>query len=375
MLTVGQAFNKNSFAYPDELARNQEQVILGLEIELEQVHHQALMEGLKFKQFWNFHQDGSIAPGGLEYTFEAPQPDFIVPSLVHDFTQTAKRNAKAGPTAGIHVHVQATTFSYERLTRLLLLYALVEPELYWWAGIERSQTRFCRPWWLLGTQEKEFWKALGSGKDVHLPVSPELRYSALNLAALSKFGTLEFRHLPSTLDPERILKWITFLTELTRSSSKNYPLDKLEQIKTTPQTIFSSESEKELHLSHLPISNLGIQSYRTLRLLMQPPDMGKEKNESWTKTTPCNALLELFLQKHPPTHSKKRKPERAQLPVPPPPPVPGGVPFLDQQLIQQAQQLAQNAVHVPAGFVGPGVPQAFVNPQTGLIDFLRQIDE
>src|SRR5690606_4243198 len=69
-----------------------------------------------------------------------------------------------------------------------------------------------------------------SAKSVRAIANENYRYSALNLAALRKFGTIEFRHMPGTGDIQKIRNWINLIMCL-----KQYALIK-----------------EELHLKEMP---------------------------------------------------------------------------------------------------------------------------
>lgn len=54
-------------------------------------------------------------------------------------------NAEADERCGIHVHVDATDFSWADMYRLLWVYSHVEPVLYLLAGQQRIENHYCQP--------------------------------------------------------------------------------------------------------------------------------------------------------------------------------------------------------------------------------------
>lgn len=105
-------------------------------------------------------------------------------------------------SCGVHVHVDVRDLTIEQLGRVISLYLILERTLYRYCGVSRLDNNFCVP----------LHKALG-GFSVQWATNrfafgEELRYGGLNLHAIRKFGSLEFRMHPGTTDLMRILDWM-----------------------------------------------------------------------------------------------------------------------------------------------------------------------
>jgi hypothetical protein len=105
-------------------------------------------------------------------------------------------------TCGVHVHVDVRDLTVPQLNNVIGLYLVVERSLYRYCGVDRTNNNFCVP----------LHKALGGVAGVwHRGVAEfrdELRYGGLNLHAVRRFGTLEFRMHPGSNDINKIVDWM-----------------------------------------------------------------------------------------------------------------------------------------------------------------------
>jgi hypothetical protein len=114
----------------------------------------------------------------------------------------------------VHVHVNVQELEYNQLLNMIYTYFLIEEPLMTFCGKERKGNRFC-----LRLQDAEgildTLVPLFRHKDYLGDIQEEkIRYSALNLAALNKFGSLEFRAMKGNLDVPKISTWMQALFNL-----------------------------------------------------------------------------------------------------------------------------------------------------------------
>lgn len=176
---------------------------------------------------WEFHQDGSLRNNGMEFTTRGNGiVGTAITSAVQGFCTWAKaRKLDVGyPRAGIHVHLDCTDLDFEagHLHNLVAMYLLVEHAMYGYAGEWRRTCGFCDP--LSESQlpmnqlRHALFAADSNGKSLPGRLNKLGRYYGLNVKALNKIGTLEFRQLETTFDPERILNWINIIFQLKRAA-------------------------------------------------------------------------------------------------------------------------------------------------------------
>lgn len=198
---------------------------------------------------WHTELDHSLRQGGIEY-ITVPLRPLDVPLAVREMVKSAKR-IKGEPTVrcGLHVHVNCTHLKWGELYKFLTYYTLLEPVLFANYANGREISHFCVPTWTntalthniysdgmklrggiripgSGSSTRSWGKASayltgmgghgGIGGRGSLSMLRTPKYAALNVSSLKKFGTLEFRQAPSSLDPFLIVRWVDLLLSIQR---------------------------------------------------------------------------------------------------------------------------------------------------------------
>ena len=114
-----------------------------------------------------------------------------------------------------HIHVNMMNSTENQTRALLFLYAIFEPLAFAYVGEERKNNIHCMP--LYSTHMPNYYgnsleNLVGDGK-WH-------KYTAFNLLPLRELGTVEFRHLGGTDDPERFAAWLDFIKTLWDNAHK-----------------------------------------------------------------------------------------------------------------------------------------------------------
>lgn len=250
---------------------------VGLEFEFENVRMpgELFLANLGYQCYWEDHEEGSLQ-NGREFVTRPERVGVIEPILAEFLDRAKAEGFEASWRAGLHVHVQTSDLNSDELFRLLLLYSLFEPSLYSWVGIERSKTRFCKPWWQSYQHLGNLVRALGQeNKPKSLKeIDNSMRYSALNAAALWKYGTLEFRHMGATFDLNRIMTWLHIIMGLYHAAKfEHWKLGKLldfyDGVGHGPvaQTVFGKEYAKLLPII---TPNPGRETVMMLRTWCEP---------------------------------------------------------------------------------------------------------
>jgi len=210
---------------------------VGLELEYEKCTNPPV--GLS--NDWYTDIDHSLRTGGLEF-ISVPLPANKVHEAVVNMLAVAKK-IKAKPTlrCGLHVHVNVTHMTWAEVFQFTTLYTLLEPHLFAEFAPGREISHFCVPTWtntalveymyrdgqklrqgiqIPDTEHGVNWGRASSyltGRDGFRPKLKMIstpKYAALNLNSLKKFGTLEFRQAPSSLQASFIERWTNLLLRI-----------------------------------------------------------------------------------------------------------------------------------------------------------------
>ena len=227
--SVAQVFGKRKHALPascDELVLPMAKI--GVEVEVENIP-----ESIDVPVFWRTHGDGSLR-NGIEFVTDGGLVGKDLTDGVRILCKylTDKKFSEGIPRAGIHIHMDVTDMNDRHDKELLFLisaYILAEDIFFKFAGEWRARTGYCEPLyfargdfaslrsllcnWDKMTEEnlKQLLIGADSGDGRYLS-----KYQAVNLLPMTTFGTIEFRHLPTTFDPQRIITWINMILSLKR---------------------------------------------------------------------------------------------------------------------------------------------------------------
>lgn len=196
----------------------------GIEIETEG-------ENIRYvdSEVWKTEEDGSLRPRGgypnrcAEFVLRTPIPYGAVADALNQLKQEQVDAVfDMSYRTSVHVHMNTLEMEEEQLYSLIYLYYIFENALVRFCGEDRVGNRFC-----LRIQDADtildlvntlFTKGLGVftrsfGEN-------EIRYSALNLASLYKYGSVEFRSMRGTVDMDTIHSWVSMLEKLRLASEK-----------------------------------------------------------------------------------------------------------------------------------------------------------
>lgn len=122
--------------------------------------------------------------------------------------------------AGVHVHVNVQDWNFKQMMTFIFAYWTIEDPLLAYCGENRSGNLFTLrirdgelpPYLLL--------KAINE-RNLEILSNDIIRYSSLNLCALGKYGSLEFRGMRGTGNLKSIYEWVEIINDL-RNSSINF---------------------------------------------------------------------------------------------------------------------------------------------------------
>lgn len=198
---------------------------IGIEIELEGANlpNDGYLDGVKTSGGvgWLVKTDGSLR-NGLEYVIDGTCKNEDVPLLIHGlFSVFEKRGTRLVPSnrCSIHVHYNIGGLKVNAITSIFALWTVFEEPLLRWWGDARYKNHFC-----LSSKDEngsvEAWTTfLRTGA---FPEANGLRYTALNLVAIRKYGSLEFRGGGAVTSPEQGIIWTSFLYKLCEYAKDKY---------------------------------------------------------------------------------------------------------------------------------------------------------
>ncbi len=218
-----------------DLKRHTGEIGLEIETEAKQVYETPAMK------LWKVTIDDSgRGPCPREYVLKVPLKYADINKAIDEFkekTAHADFDEKSFTTS-THVHLNVLNESYTTLGNYLTIYALTENLLKHFAGESRVSNLFCLP---LCDAEENYYNILNilgyieqkAYGHVQLDMGQH-KYAALNLCALSKYGSLEVRLLRGSTDPKLIHDWISILYRIMEYSRQ----------KMTPKEFISNWKNK-----------------------------------------------------------------------------------------------------------------------------------
>lgn len=177
----------------------------------------------RIPSYWTTHADGSLRGESIEYVLAKP----IKREEVKDALKVLNdRLAEAGSVVNesyrtsVHVHLNARNMNLRKVFNQLVLYMLFEDLLVEFCGKDRIGNLFC-----LRAQDAEqliavLTQALKTGRYDYFH-GDQLRYAAVNINALTKYGSLEFRAFRGTTNSADIELWVDILLKI-KDAANNY---------------------------------------------------------------------------------------------------------------------------------------------------------
>src|SRR6185437_2412085 len=205
--------------------------LIGLEFEYEGVVDppQFLYDNPTIPTFWKTQREDSLKDFGCEFVFQTPLFGADAYTALQTLVDAAiKAKFKCTLRAGIHVHLDVREMETSQLIGLIILYTIVEPLIFRWIGANREHSIYCVPFYKADESLSEAVKIV---RAVHFDESNNSRttferaknfgrYAALNLNALSKFGSVEFRHMRTNHNLEFITDWVNIIQSLKAATYK-----------------------------------------------------------------------------------------------------------------------------------------------------------
>lgn len=171
---------------------------------------------------WRCERDGSLRGESMEYVLSNPMTLAGVSESLVELDKAYRENATnvhESVRAGVHVHVNVQELNTKQLFTFITAYIVMEELLVNFCGEYRVGNLFC-----LRIKDAEFLlselERTAEDKQYHRLGSENLRYASMNVNALSRYGSLEFRAMRGTRDLGLIADWATMLLNIRDVSCK-----------------------------------------------------------------------------------------------------------------------------------------------------------
>lgn len=170
---------------------------------------------------WRVTRDGSLRNYGVEFV-----SNILYPYQVRSSLQTLLPVLDRGTyswRSGIHVHVECADMSAEQLRSMAQLYAVMEPLIFAWEGTNRQESRFCVPWYTAPRGVHEMFTAINSNDAdlISMSLNSFGKYTSLNMIPLTRQGTVEFRHMQTTGDLDKIIEYVNMCLGIVSAGKQN----------------------------------------------------------------------------------------------------------------------------------------------------------
>lgn len=175
---------------------------------------------------WVGNSDGSLRNFGVEFILKEPLSLEATIKALNDFGDQTKdvEFLKDQPSTSVHVHVNMGNETLLTLANFLTVWSLFENLLLEFSGESRRSNLFASG---IRTAEgviyvyQQLFTAIDSGHAGQMMFSEShVKYSALNVATLSRFGSVEARCFRGTTDIDEIIEWIQILNKIYEFSKQ-----------------------------------------------------------------------------------------------------------------------------------------------------------
>jgi hypothetical protein len=204
--------------------------------------------------YWTTHNDASLR-NGVEYVLSTAMMGKTLKEAIHYWFRTFK-TYDDNPRTSIHVHINMLQDdeSLEGLRNMIVLYYMYEDALFAIADETRKWNGYCNPFEddppaiLTAVMQHDDPKKIAGYFTEQQRGRQEMgeRYYGLNLLALGRFGTLEFRHMPMVRDEQRLFDWIKLIMELKMAGNR------MANEGVTPAEVFQTPDHLNLLRDYMP---------------------------------------------------------------------------------------------------------------------------
>jgi hypothetical protein len=199
--------------------------LCGVEIEVENACGFTDASIEQFQKFWFQTDDGSLRNRGVEFVTliglkvgHLPNALATLNSCVNNSREIQGSNKyySFSERCSVHIHLDVRHFTTNMVHNLLMVYTIFEDTLFKMCHPLRKGNIFCLPLKDTNLEQKNIG---GSGTILDIINNGE-KYTAINVAAIKKYGSVEFRHHEGTFDVTTLMNWVYILSLLVHYAER-----------------------------------------------------------------------------------------------------------------------------------------------------------
>lgn len=227
---------------------------IGIEIEMEEYSAaQVRTHRNAGSPFWTEHEDGSLRNGTEMVLSQAMMGTSLREAISYFFATFTTYVATPRTSIHVHVNMRQDEETVEGVRNMIALYYMYEDAFFTLADDNRKWCSYCNAFEDTPPAILEAFmnpKASTEGLTMSLHASAVVnqnRYYGLNLNALSKFGTIEFRHFPLVHEEGRLIDWIKLIMELKAAANR------MADEGNTPWSVFVQPEDLDKLCDYMPL--------------------------------------------------------------------------------------------------------------------------
>lgn len=182
----------------------------------------SLLDKAEDKWKYNSVHDGSLPYCGFEITTAPANGDSFIQQITEITNGLKEHSPIITKNCGLHVHIDARDYNFHDIAKLIKVYAAIEPILFSMVPASRRKSKFCLPCGktyknALENNSSNYWTTKTQvvlntynnyDSNTHRKSKyNNARYNALNLHSWFYRGTIEFRLMEGTINPQYIINW------------------------------------------------------------------------------------------------------------------------------------------------------------------------
>jgi len=180
-------------------------------------------------KYWTVTGDGSLRGNSAEYVLRDPVPRDEVKEVIDLLMRRHASDlylVEPSERCGVHIHVNCQELTLRQTFNFAVLYLAFEDVLMRWCGEDREGNLFCLRTGDASHFIPTFARCIKE-HTVHWMSGDQFRYASINLGALEKYGSMEFRGMRTPEDLNVIKTWVDILLRL---KDKSLQYEKPQQI-------------------------------------------------------------------------------------------------------------------------------------------------
>lgn len=192
--------------------------LCGIELEVDDPQdNEGIIHPTCISPTWKQVHDGSLS-NGYEYVLNAPLAGKQLTNAIYQLFDHGTRTTRTF-TGSTHIHVNVIDgMRMNQLKNLVLLCYYFEDMLYGVGDYTRKWCGYANPMASIPVATMKDIFALNDLYNFNYALDRAGRYYGLNLKAMDKFGSVEFRYFPTATSAEELLSWLK-LTQLFKKAA------------------------------------------------------------------------------------------------------------------------------------------------------------